>query len=82
MGKYRRHNQKTRKVMYPHLIHDLRGLRNFCADRAMIKMYNAKAPLIWGVYDQCADTLYKGMDKRTDEQIIQEAVKKIQEITY
>ena len=68
--------------MYPHLIHDLRGLRNFCADRAMIKMYNAKAPLIWGVYDQCADTLYKAMDKRTDEQIIQEAVKKIQEITY
>lgn len=68
--------------MYPHLISDLRGLRNFCADRAMIKAYHEVAPLIWGAYDQCADTLYKATDKRTYEQIIQEAVKKVQNLTY
>ena len=68
--------------MYPHLISDLRGLRNFCADRAMIKAYHEVAPLIWGAYDKCADLLYKGMDKRTDEEIVQEAVKKVQTLTY
>jgi hypothetical protein len=68
--------------MYTHLIHDLRGLRNFCADRAMIKAYRDVAPLIWEVYDECVDKLYRGMDKRTDEEIVQEAVKKVQHITY
>lgn len=68
--------------MYPHLISDLRGLRNFCADRAMIKSYHEIAPLIWGAYDECANLICKGMDKRTDEEIVKEAVKKVEHLTY
>jgi hypothetical protein len=69
--------------MYPHLISDLRGLRNFCADRAMKNRVSQETDLlVWEAYTKASDAIIKGMDKRTDEEIVQEAVKQVQNLTY